>query len=276
MELDPDLQFKHYTVAEAQLPAESLARMSQVSLGDARDLLRPRAPRLQSASTRIWTSPRPDAARTGSTSASGRPSGPGADTPPRRSLTTLRRVPAIVIPYRGDTKRRVSSPLPAPALAVAMLGDVVEAALAVGRVPRRHGRPRGCSSRTPRSWPIRDEDSAAAVGAGSVAHRRSRARRQRRSSLLPRLRPCFVPRGRGTRARRGEGRHDERAVPPRPTRLLAAVRPWQRRSAFARTLPSPTASIPELEVDVDSDTDLERALAGRLGPRTRALLAVHA
>jgi hypothetical protein len=34
MERDPDLQFKHYTVAEAQLPAEALARMSHVSLGD--------------------------------------------------------------------------------------------------------------------------------------------------------------------------------------------------------------------------------------------------
>ena len=32
--LDPDLQFKHYTVAEAQLPAEALARMSHVSLGE--------------------------------------------------------------------------------------------------------------------------------------------------------------------------------------------------------------------------------------------------
>jgi hypothetical protein len=32
MELDPDLQFKHYTVAEAQLPAESLSRMQHVSL----------------------------------------------------------------------------------------------------------------------------------------------------------------------------------------------------------------------------------------------------
>jgi len=30
MELDPDLQFKHYTVAEAQLPAESLSRISHV------------------------------------------------------------------------------------------------------------------------------------------------------------------------------------------------------------------------------------------------------
>ena len=34
MELDPDLQFKHYTVSEAQLPAESLARISHVSLDE--------------------------------------------------------------------------------------------------------------------------------------------------------------------------------------------------------------------------------------------------
>src|SRR6187402_2013796 len=34
MELAPDLQFKHYTVAEAQLPSEVLASVSHVSLGD--------------------------------------------------------------------------------------------------------------------------------------------------------------------------------------------------------------------------------------------------
>jgi hypothetical protein len=34
MELAPDLQFKHYTVAEAQLPADVLARVSHVSLGE--------------------------------------------------------------------------------------------------------------------------------------------------------------------------------------------------------------------------------------------------
>ena len=45
----------------------------------------------------------------------------------------LEPVPAIVIPYRGDAKRRLPSSLRA-AVAVAMLGDVVEAALAVGRV----------------------------------------------------------------------------------------------------------------------------------------------
>ena len=33
MELAPDLQFKHYTVAEAQLPASALAQLTQVSLG---------------------------------------------------------------------------------------------------------------------------------------------------------------------------------------------------------------------------------------------------
>ena len=34
MELDPDLQFKHYTVAEAQLPADALMKISQVALSD--------------------------------------------------------------------------------------------------------------------------------------------------------------------------------------------------------------------------------------------------
>jgi len=34
MELAPDLQFKHYTVAEAQLPAAALAQITSVSLSD--------------------------------------------------------------------------------------------------------------------------------------------------------------------------------------------------------------------------------------------------
>jgi hypothetical protein len=32
MELAPDLQFKHYTVAEAKLPAEALANIAELSL----------------------------------------------------------------------------------------------------------------------------------------------------------------------------------------------------------------------------------------------------
>jgi hypothetical protein len=34
MELAPDLQFKHYTVAEAQLPVDALTSITHVSLGD--------------------------------------------------------------------------------------------------------------------------------------------------------------------------------------------------------------------------------------------------
>jgi hypothetical protein len=34
MEIDPDLQFKHYTVSEAHLPSEALTRVSHVSLDE--------------------------------------------------------------------------------------------------------------------------------------------------------------------------------------------------------------------------------------------------
>ena len=34
MELAPELQFKHYTVAEAQLPADALMRITDVALSD--------------------------------------------------------------------------------------------------------------------------------------------------------------------------------------------------------------------------------------------------
>ena len=44
---------------------------------------------------------------------------------------------------------------------------------------------------------------------------------------------------------------------------------------FRAHAPFATVAIPELEADVDTDEDLER-LASRLGPRTRALLAVRA
>jgi hypothetical protein len=34
MEIAPELQFKHYTVAEVQLPADALMKISQVALSD--------------------------------------------------------------------------------------------------------------------------------------------------------------------------------------------------------------------------------------------------
>ncbi len=45
---------------------------------------------------------------------------------------------------------------------------------------------------------------------------------------------------------------------------------------FRAHAPFATIAIPELELDVDSDMDLERLSAAALGPRTRALLAVLA
>ena len=45
---------------------------------------------------------------------------------------------------------------------------------------------------------------------------------------------------------------------------------------FRAHAPFATVAIPELELDVDFDADLERLTAAVLGPRTRALLAVPA
>ena len=47
LEIAPDLQFKHYTVAEAGLPAEALANIPRRLARRRRHLLRPRPPRLQ-------------------------------------------------------------------------------------------------------------------------------------------------------------------------------------------------------------------------------------
>ena len=46
MEIAPELQFKHYTVAEAQLPADALMKISRGRALRRRDLLRPRQERL--------------------------------------------------------------------------------------------------------------------------------------------------------------------------------------------------------------------------------------
>ena len=46
MEIAPELQFKHYTVAEAQLPADALMQIPRRRALGRRDLLRPRAQRL--------------------------------------------------------------------------------------------------------------------------------------------------------------------------------------------------------------------------------------
>ena len=46
MEIAPELQFKHYTVAEAKLPADALMHIQDIVALGRRDLLRPRPARL--------------------------------------------------------------------------------------------------------------------------------------------------------------------------------------------------------------------------------------
>ena len=188
-----------------------------------------------------------------------------------RRLTTLRRVPAIVIPYRGDAKRRLSSSLRA-ALAVAMLGDVVEAAAQVGRV-----------------LVVTDDASVVPSGAEIVGDPGAGLGAAVAAGLERVDGPALVVNA------------DLPGATPEALRVLSdaglALVEAADGTTNALSLPDPhvfaplygpgsaqrfrahagfaTVRIPELELDVDSDADLER-IGARVGRRTRALLAVPA
>ena len=188
-----------------------------------------------------------------------------------RRLTTLRRVPAIVIPYRGDAKRRLPSSLRA-ALAVAMLGDVVEAAAQVGRVLVVTDD----ASVVPADAEIVLDPGeglgrAVAVGLATV---------REHALVVNADLPAATPDALRQLADAGlalveaaDGTTNALSLPD-PGVYAALYGPgsaerFRAHAGFA------TVRIPELELDVDSDADLER-LDARIGPRTRALLAVPA
>lgn len=180
-------------------------------------------------------------------------------------------MPTIVIPYRGDAKRRLSPRLRA-GVAVAMLGDVVEAALAVGRV-----------------LVVTDDLGVVPRGAEAVAD----PGRGQGGAVAEALRhvlghtlvvnadlPCVTPAALRTLASSGlalaeaaDGTTNALSLPDRSD--FAPLYGPASASRFRAHAPFATVSIPELAQDVDSDADLER-LAGLVGPRTRALLAVPA
>jgi 2-phospho-L-lactate guanylyltransferase len=180
-------------------------------------------------------------------------------------------VPAIVIPYRGDAKRRLPSSLRA-AVAVAMLGDVVEAALEVGRVL--------VVTDDPSVVPGRAEavgDAGAGLGAAvaaGLAHVRGHALVV--NADLPAATPASLQRlaevGLAL-VEAADGTTNALSLPD-PT-LYAPLYGRGSAARFRMHAPFATVSIPELELDVDSDADLER-LGTRVGHRTRALLAVPA
>lgn len=188
-----------------------------------------------------------------------------------RGLTTLRRVPTIVVPYRGDAKRRLPPALRAAA-AVAMLGDVVAAALEVGDVlvvtDDRAVVPAGA---TPLADPGRGLGEAVAAGLARV---------EGHALVVNADVPCVTPRALRELAAAGlalvearDGTTNALSLPD-PAEFAPLYGPgsaarFRRHAAFA------TVRIAELEEDVDTDADLAR-LGASLGPRTRALLAVPA
>ena len=177
----------------------------------------------------------------------------------------------MVIPYRGDAKRRVSSSIRA-GVAVAMLGDVVEAARAVGQVLVVTDDP----SVVPADAEVvadPGEGLSAAVGAGLAlvaGH----------ALVVNADLPAATPESLRALSDAGlalveapDGTTNALSLPD--PRLFAPLFGAGSADRFRAHAPFATVTIPELEADVDSDADLER-LAFRLGPRTRALLAVPA
>jgi 2-phospho-L-lactate guanylyltransferase len=180
-------------------------------------------------------------------------------------------VPAVVIPYRGDAKRRLPSPLRA-AVAVAMLGDVVEAALPVG--------PTLVVTDDASVVPAGVEvvpDPGAGLGAAVAA---GLARVNGHALVVNADLPAATPGSLTRLAAAGlalvealDGTTNALSLPD--PAVFAALYGAGSAERFRAHAPFRTVSIPELVADVDSDADLER-LAAHVGPRTRALLAVPA
>ena len=182
-------------------------------------------------------------------------------------------MPAVVIPYRGDAKRRLPSSLRA-AVAVAMLGDVVEAALASRPRARRDRRLLRRSARAPRSFPIPEAASGAAVAAGLArVHGHALVVNAdlpaATASALRRLADAGL-----ALVEAADGTTNALSLPDPAVFAPIATAPGSA-DRFRAHAPFATVAIPELEVDVDSDGG-SRAARRALGPRTRALLAVPA
>jgi len=180
-------------------------------------------------------------------------------------------VPTIVIPYRGDAKRRLPSPIRAAA-AVAMLGDVVAAALEVGRVLVVTDD----RAVVPADAEVVD-DPGGGLGAAVAA---GLARVDGHALVVNADVPCVTPASLRTLAAAGlalveasDGTTNALSLPD-PS-VFAPLYGAGSAERFRAHAPFATVRIPELEVDVDEDADLE-GLVRLLGFRTRALLAVPA
>ena len=177
----------------------------------------------------------------------------------------------IVIPYRGDSKRRLPASIRAAA-AVAMLGDVVAAAAEAGRVvvvtDDASVVPRGVEV-----VPDPGDGLSAAVAAGL-------ARVDGHALVVNADLPCATPGSIERLAAAGlalveaaDGTTNALSLPD-PAVFAPLYGPGSA-ARFRAHAPFEAVPIPELAEDVDTGEDLER-LVSRVGPRTRALVAVHA
>jgi 2-phospho-L-lactate guanylyltransferase (CobY/MobA/RfbA family) len=180
-------------------------------------------------------------------------------------------VPTIVVPYRGDAKRRLPAAIRA-GVAVAMLGDVVAAALDVGPVTVVTDDlsvvPKGAAALQD---PGRGLGDAVAAALASIAGH---------ALVVNADLPCATPGALRRLAFAGlalvearDGTTNALSLPD-PSVFAPLYGPGSA-ARFRHRAPFASARIPELEDDVDTELDLER-VAGRVGPRTRALLAVPA
>jgi 2-phospho-L-lactate guanylyltransferase (CobY/MobA/RfbA family) len=181
-----------------------------------------------------------------------------------------RRVPTIVVPYRGDAKRRLPASIRAAA-AIAMLGDVVEAALEVGPV-----------------LVVTDDLALVPRGAGGIgdpggglgpAVATALERVEGHTLVVNADLPLATPAAIRQLAYAGlalveaaDGTTNALSLPD-PARFAPLYGPGSA-ARFRAHAPFATAVIPELAEDVDTRDDLER-LAPSSGPRTRSLIAVH-
>ena len=185
--------------------------------------------------------------------------------------TRVPRVPVVVVPYRGDSKRRLPAPIRA-AVAVAMLGDVVAAAREVGRVVVVTDD----AGVVPAGVEV-VADPAAGQGAAVVsglAHVDGHALIV--NADLPLATPEAIERLAGAGlalVEAADGTTNALSLPD-PAVFAPLYGPGSA-VRFRAHAPFATVAIFELEADVDTGEDLER-LGPRLGPRTRALLAVRA
>jgi 2-phospho-L-lactate/phosphoenolpyruvate guanylyltransferase len=180
-------------------------------------------------------------------------------------------VHTLVIPYRGDSKRRLPSDLRAAA-AIAMLGDVVAAALPLGHV-----------------IVVTDDPAVVPPGAEGLADPGGGQGAAVAAGLALAPGPALVvnadlPLVTADALRRladaglalvesADGRTNALSLPQ--PEVFAPLYGQRSAARFRAHAPFATVAIPELVEDVDSLADLER-LAPRAGPRTRALLAVRA